>query len=93
VDSTGRQTITINTPSSVASLGSTKIGDIVNIQNLKIGVIQTVVNTGVDLYDTEGVNLGKGPHTMTGKGALRFVVATTNGSTVFFKILYGVKVK
>lgn len=91
VNSEGNQSILLDCPATVGSLGPVKLGDIVVIHNLRKNVKETVVSSTVDLIDTENNNLGKGPHTMTGKGTLKLLVEQNYTGEIFFKILFGTK--
>lgn len=91
VDGEGNQTINLNCESLVSNLESAKIGDVVVIHNLRQRVKQTVVNSSIDIVDSEGDNIGKGPHSMTGKGALKLLLESDADGTVYFKQLFGVR--
>ena len=91
VDSEGNQSINLSCPAHIDNLQSTKVGDIVVIHNLRENVSETVITSNIDFIDPEGQNIGSGPHVMTGKGALKLLVEVKDSTTIYFKILFGVK--
>ena len=90
VESTGNQTIAMTIGTTVANSNSAREGDIISIRNLKDTTGTTTITSDVPFLDIEGTDVGVGPHTMTGKGALEAMVVV-DSNNYKLQILIGVK--
>lgn len=87
----GNRRINLKLPTAIGGIGAAREGDIVTIRNLNSAVGVTTIYSDVSLINTDGTNIGAGPHTMTGEGHVELLLRSNGSSNFEFKVLTGVK--